>query len=37
MMERNGDRNISALFGDRHSDVALTATALFMYKPINNF
>jgi len=37
MMEGNDDYNISALFGDRLSDVALTVSVLIMYEPVNNF
>ena len=36
MMEGN-DCNISALYCDRLSDVALTASALIKYKPVNIF
>jgi hypothetical protein len=37
MMEGIDDRNITALFGDRLSDVALTASALIKYKTFNIF
>jgi hypothetical protein len=37
MMEGNDDRNITALFGDRLSDVALTVSALIKNKSVNIF
>jgi len=36
-MNGNDDRNITALFGDRLSDMALTALALIKYKSVNIF
>ena len=37
MIEGNDDCSISAPFGDRLSDAALTASVLLKYKPVNNF